>query len=159
MLPLLTNFVTGIERRFHPGNADGGGRRRAAPYFTSAKPGKTLVPKRVLVIEDNLDSVHALAYLLSDMGHAVEYAINGYVALDVARRFRPDVALLDLGLPGMDGFEVCRQIRRDPQLRFCRVVAVTAYSGDEHRVRAKELGFERYLVKPVDTRVLENLLG
>jgi two-component system CheB/CheR fusion protein len=111
------------------------------------------------VIEDNLDSVHALAYLLSDIGHTVEYAMNGYIALDVARRFRPGFVLLDLGLPGIDGFEVCRQIRRDPQLRFCRVVALTAYTEDEYRARAKHSGFELYLVKPVDTRALEDLLG
>jgi DNA-binding response OmpR family regulator len=70
-----------------------------------------------------VDSVHSLAYLLNDMGHAVEYAINGYVALDVARRFRPHFVLLDLGLPDIDGFEVCRRLKRDPDLESCRVVA------------------------------------
>ena len=115
-------------------------------------------PKRVLVVEDNLDSVHSLAYLLKDMGHRVEYSINGYDALDVARQFRPDFILLDLGLTGIDGFEVCRQIKRDAHLHSCRVVALTAFSGDEFRARAKEVGCERYLVKPVETKVLEDLL-
>jgi two-component system CheB/CheR fusion protein len=142
------------------GNGDGGGTpKRTKPFILGAVVARTLLPKRVLVVEDNLDSVHTLAYLLNDMGHSVEYAINGYVALDVARRFRPDFALLDLGLPGIDGFEVCRQIKRDPQLRFCRVVALTAFSPDEYRERAKQAGCELYLVKPVDTQVLEDLLG
>jgi CheY-like chemotaxis protein len=142
------------------GNGDGGGTpQRPKPFIPRAVVTKTLLPRRVLLVEDNLDSVHTLAYLLNDMGHSVEYAINGYVALDVARRFRPDFALLDLGLPGIDGFEVCRQIKRDPQLRFCRVVALTAFSQDEYRERAKQAGCELYLVKPVDTQVLENLLG
>ena len=155
-----TNHLTGIDRRLHPGNGDGGDTpKRAKPFILRDVVTKTLLPKRVLVVEDNLDSVHTLAYLLNDMGHSVEYAINGYVALDVARRFRPDFALLDLGLPGIDGFEVCRQIKRDPQLRFCRVVALTAFSQDEYRERAKQAGCELYFVKPVDTQVLEDLLG
>jgi CheY-like chemotaxis protein len=120
---------------------------------------RTDAPKRVLVVEDNLDSVHTLAYLLNDMGHFVEYAINGYVALDMARVFRPDFVLLDLGLPGLDGFEVCRQMKRDPQLRFCRVVALTAFAHQEYRDRAADVGCELYLVKPVPAKVLEELLG
>ena len=120
---------------------------------------KTAAPKRVLVVEDNLDSVHALALLLHDMGHIVEYAINGYVALDVARRFHPDFVLLDLGLPGMDGFEVCRKITRDPTMQGSRIIVITAFSQAEYRTRAAEAGCELYLVKPVATKVLEDLLG
>jgi CheY-like chemotaxis protein len=132
---------------------------RLAVACGPSKVATTASPKRVLVIEDNLDSVHTLAFLLREMGHIVEYAINGYVALDVARRFRPDFALLDLGLPGMDGFEVCRQIRHDPNLQWCRVVALTALSQPEYRARAREAGCELYLVKPVGMKVLEHLLG
>jgi two-component system, chemotaxis family, CheB/CheR fusion protein len=124
---------------------------------TGAK--KTAAPKRVLVVEDNLDSVHSLALLLHDMGHIVEYAINGYVALSVARRFHPDFLLLDLGLPGMDGFEVCREIKRDPTMQGTRIIAITAFSQAEYRTRAAEAGCELYLVKPVATNVLEELLG
>jgi CheY-like chemotaxis protein len=113
----------------------------------------------VLVVEDNLDSVRTLAYLLSDMGHTVEYAINGYVALDIARRFRPQFVLLDLGLPGLDGFEVCTQIKHDPDLKSCRVVAFTASSQQEYRDRAKARGCELYWVKPVHTKLIEDLLG
>ena len=120
---------------------------------------KTATPKRVLIIEDNLDSVHALACLLTDMGHSVEYAINGYAGLEVARRFRPAFVLLDLGLPGWDGFEVCRQIKKDPELRGARVIAVTAFSQDEYVARSRAVGFELHLVKPVPVWLLEELLG
>jgi DNA-binding response OmpR family regulator len=73
---------------------------------------------RILVVEDNLDSVHSLAMLLRDMGHEVEYAINGYAALSVAQVFKPEVVFLDLGLPGLDGFEVCRAMKAD-RLSYC----------------------------------------
>jgi CheY-like chemotaxis protein len=120
---------------------------------------KTLAPKRVLVIEDNLDSVHSLALLLHDMGHAVEYAINGYVGLDMALRLHPDFVLLDLNLPGMDGFEVCRRIKQKEVLAHTRVIALTAFSQEEYRIRAKAIGCEMHLLKPVPIRVLEELLG
>jgi len=120
---------------------------------------KTTAPKRVLIVEDNLDAVHALAFLLADMGHHVEYAINGYVGLDVARRFRPDFVFLDLGLPGMDGFEVCGEIKKDPQLKGTRVIALTAFGQDEYLTRSRAVGFELHLVKPVPVWLLEELLG
>jgi DNA-binding response OmpR family regulator len=121
----------------------------------STKPSRTTVvkrtaaPKRVLIIEDNLDSVHALSLLVADMGHTVEYAINGYVGLEVARRFRPDIVLLDIGLPGLNGSE----------LREIRVVVVTAFAQDEYRVKSMEAGCELHLVKPVPVWVLEEVLG
>ena len=120
---------------------------------------KTTVPKRVLIVEDNLDSVHSLALLVGDMGHAVEYAINGYVALEVARRFHPEFVLLDLGLPGLDGFEVCTRIKQDRELQRARVIALTAFAQDEYRVRAMAAGCELHIVKPVPIWVLEELLG
>jgi two-component system CheB/CheR fusion protein len=160
MYSLQANRLSSVSSRSLAGNGENGDkRRRVEPFIVKSVVATTAAPKRVLVVEDNLDSVHTLSYLLNDMGHRVEYAINGYVALDIARRFRPDFVLLDLGLPGIDGFEVCRQIKRDPQLKSCRVVALTAFSGDEFRARAKEVGCELFLVKPVDMKVLQDLLG
>lgn len=114
---------------------------------------------RVLTVDDNLDAVHSLCMLLREMGHTVDYAINGYVALDAARRFKPDVVILDLGLPGMTGFEVCTQIRRDPELCATKVLALTGYGDESYRRRAEEAGFDRFLVKPLDPNVLYELLG
>lgn len=106
--------------------------------------------KRVLVVEDNLDTVHGLARLLKDDGHQVEFAINGYAAVEIAKKFRPDVVLLDLGLPGLNGFDVCIRIKTEPGLEHTRVIAVTAYAHDEHRVRSRAAGCEMHIVKPYD---------
>jgi CheY-like chemotaxis protein len=120
---------------------------------------KTARPRRVLVVEDNLDGVRSLVLLLRDMGHEVEYAINGYAALDMASRIRPEIVLLDLNLPGLSGFEVCRRIKANSELKAARVIALTAYTQDEYRERATAAGCELYFVKPVDPRELENLLS
>lgn len=120
---------------------------------------KATNPRQVLIIEDSLDSVHTLVLLLRDMGHVVDYAINGYVGLDVARRMRPEFVLLDIGLPGLNGYEVCKRLKADPTLQDTKVVIVTAYSGDEHREKSHAAGCDLHLVKPVPVRVLEDLLG
>jgi CheY-like chemotaxis protein len=140
--------------------------RGGRPAAGSALPGagrseakRTSDPKRVLIVEDNIDAARSLAYLVRDMGHFVEYAINGYVAVDIARRFMPDIVLLDLGLPGMDGFEVCRKIKSHAGLEQARVIAITGYAQDEHRMRSRAAGCDMHLIKPVPTGVLEQLLG
>jgi CheY-like chemotaxis protein len=150
-----------------------GGRLAAANRglaFTHGKPAQTALtgfrvvkrtsaPKRVLIIEDNLDSVHALTFLLADMGHDVEYAINGYAGIEMARRFRPDFVLLDIGLPGLDGFEVCSRIKKDADLQRTRVIAITAFAQEEYMFRSRAVGCELHLVKPVPVWLLEELLG
>jgi CheY-like chemotaxis protein len=116
-------------------------------------------PRHVLVVEDNLDSVHSLVFLLRDMGHHVDYAINGYAALEIANRTRPQFVFLDLGLPGMDGFHVCKRMKSDPALNATRVIAITGYAGDDHRDRSKAAGCELHLVKPVTPQALEKILA
>jgi DNA-binding response OmpR family regulator len=115
--------------------------------------------RRVLIVEDNLDTVHSLARLLQELGHHVDYAINGYAAMELARRFKPDFVLLDLGLPGMDGFDLCKRLRREPALEKTRIIAVTGYAQEDYRQRSKEAGCDMHFVKPLDPRVLEQLLG
>ena len=115
--------------------------------------------RRILVVEDNLDSVHSLTLLLRDMGHYVEYAINGYAALDIAQRLRPEILFLDLGLPGMDGFEVCRRIRKEPGLGGARIIAITGYAQEEYRRKSHAAGCELHLIKPVSPQFLVSLLG
>lgn len=119
---------------------------------------KTGVPRRVLVVEDNLDTVHSLVFLLRDIGHQVDFAINGYAALSLAQRMRPEFVFLDLGLPGLDGFEVCRKLKADPALKSVRVIAITGYTQEEYRVRSREAGCDLHLVKPVRPEVLDQLL-
>jgi two-component system, chemotaxis family, CheB/CheR fusion protein len=120
---------------------------------------KSASPKRVLIVEDDLDAVHAFEALLVDMGHTVEYAINGYVALDIAKKFRPDVVFLDLGLPGLSGFDVCSRLKSEPGFQRTRIIAITAYGQDDMRVRSRAAGCEMHLVKPVPPNVIEQILG
>ena len=123
-----------------------------------AKQTKTKL-HRILIVEDNLDQMHSLAFLLKEMGHTVEFAINGYVAYDAVRRFRPDAVIMDLGLPGMTGYEVAGQIRKDPELMDIKLIAFTGYSDQPYRERALAAGFDDYFVKPVDPVVLQSLFG
>jgi CheY-like chemotaxis protein len=112
---------------------------------------------RILIVEDNLDQLHSLSMLLREMGHTVDFAINGYVAYDIARRFRPDTIIMDLGLPGATGYEVAAQIRKDPELAAVRLVAFTGYGEPKHRERALQCGFDAFHVKPIDPAVLDEL--
>jgi signal transduction histidine kinase len=128
--------------------------RRAAP----APAGNTA--RRVLVVEDNEDAAEAMAILLRELGHEVAVIDNGREAVEAARMFRPDVILLDIGLPGVDGFELARRFRALPETQSAKVIAVTGYGQTADRERSKASGFDLHLVKPVDpaklTRALED---
>jgi DNA-binding response OmpR family regulator len=126
---------------------------------STSRPRVTADPKRVLIVEDNIDAARTATLLVSDMGHDAEYAINGYVALSIARRFQPHIVLLDLGLPGLDGFEVCRRLKRNPEFGTPKVVVVTGYSAEEYREYSRAAGSDLHLIKPVPTSVLEEVLG
>jgi len=115
-------------------------------------------PKRVLIVEDDIDSVRSLAALVSDMGHHVSYAINGYAALEIAARFKPQLVLLDISMPGMDGYETCRRLKQAPGLHEARIFALSAYGTPEHRARSREAGCELHLLKPISPQTLFDLL-
>ena len=112
---------------------------------------------RVLVVDDNIDQVRTMAYLLRDQGHHVDYAINGIVALDVAQRWKPEVVLLDIRLPDTSGLEVARRLRRNPELKNVRIVGVSA--SPIARDEALAAGFDDLRMKPVDPRSLEELVA
>jgi CheY-like chemotaxis protein len=116
------------------------------------------VRRRILVVEDDIDSARSLTWILRDMGHDAEYAINGYVAVDMAEKLRPEFVLLDLALPGMNGFEVCRRLKRSPGLERTRIIAVSAYAQEEYRSQARAVGCDGYIVKPLDPAILVMLL-
>lgn len=123
----------------------------------SLKPGP-LPKRRVLVVEDNLDSVHSMAMLLKAMGHEVQFAINGFAAIDVARSFRPDVILLDIGLPDLKGDEIARQFKYEPGLESVRIIAITGLPLADVEQRALTAGCERVYSKPMDPAALERLI-
>ena len=104
---------------------------------------------RVLVVDDSLDIVRTCALLLEYSGFDVRTATNGREALRVAVEFHPQVALLDVGLPDLDGYEVAGAIRADLTLQAMTLIAVTAYGNEDNRRRAQVAGFDHYLVKPV----------
>jgi CheY-like chemotaxis protein len=114
---------------------------------------------RVLIVDDNYDAAHMLAKLLETAGHEVLTALDGPSALEGASAYRPQVVLLDIKLPGIDGYEVARRIRRLPELENLLLVALTGYGQEEDHWRSRQAGFEHHLVKPVDVEELERLLS
>jgi CheY-like chemotaxis protein/nitrogen-specific signal transduction histidine kinase len=114
--------------------------------------------RRILVVEDNPDAAATMRDFLELSGHEVELAVSGLDGVQAARKFHPEVVLCDLGLPGMDGFEVAAELRRDPETASAKLIAVTGYGRDEDRRRSKEAGFDLHLTKPVDPVQLKALL-
>ena len=115
-------------------------------------------PRRVLVVDDNRDAADLLNELLTGLGHEVKVAYDGHAALDLAEAMKPDLVLLDIGLPGIDGYEIARRLRRDPVLHEVEIVAVTGYGQPEDRRRAIEAGFDEHLLKPVQPAAIVQLL-
>ena len=128
--------------------------RESSPIETAA-PGARW---RVLVVDDNVDGADVTALLLGELGHETQVAYDGATALAAADEYLPNVVLLDIGLPEMDGYEVARRLRQHPLLRNVWLVAITGYGQESDRQRSKEAGFDHHLVKPVGPEKLEVLL-
>jgi len=116
-------------------------------------------PRRVLVVDDNVDAAVSLAALLRREGHEVAIGHDGWQALEEVPRFRPDVVILDLGMPGLDGIEAARRLRDMPQGRALRLVALTGWGQATDQQRTREAGFDRHLVKPAEREELLRALG
>jgi CheY-like chemotaxis protein len=113
----------------------------------------------VLVVDDNQNGADSLQQLLEIYGHESRAAYDGESALRLAREFRPDVVLLDLGMPGLDGYQVARRLRRDEGLHDALLVALTGYGSEEDRRLSAEAGFDAHLLKPADLGQLQRLLA
>ena len=113
-------------------------------------------PRRILIIEDNEDGREALRLQLQVAGHEVYEAATGPEGIETAARVRPEVVLLDIGLPGLDGYEVARQLHAAPE--GPQLIAITGYGQPEDLARARDAGIEHFLVKPVDPAELARLL-
>ena len=147
-----SEFVVRLPLRTEPAIVDAASVPRGAP---EARAG---APRRVLVVDDNHDAAHALRLLLESDGHEVLVAADGPAGLAMAREHRPDVALLDIGLPRLNGYEIAKRIRADPALKATMLVAVTGYGQMQDRALASAAGFDHHLVKPVEFRALQDLL-
>jgi len=127
----------------------------------STSPGRpALVPtrRRVLIADDNADAAQTLALLLRTLGQDVTIVHDGLAALERAAWLRPDVILLDIGMPGMNGYDVARRLRAEPWGRRPLVVAMTGWGQEDDRRRSKDAGFDQHMVKPVTLEVLCRLL-
>ena len=122
----------------------------------TGKRGGTL---RVLIVEDSRDAVQTLQELLQSIGYEVAVASTGPEGLEAALQFRPNVVLCDIGLPGLDGYQMAIRLKQQPASGSTRLIAVTGYGGAEDRRRAQEAGFDHHLTKPVDLDELESLLA
>jgi signal transduction histidine kinase len=134
---------------------------RADPHPSPAESaaGDARPARRVLVVDDNRDALESLAALMELAGHAVRAAADGELALALAASFRPQVVLLDLGLPKVDGYEVARRIRGEPWGKTMVLIALTGWGQAEDRRRTRESGFDSHMVKPLDLKALTDLLA
>ena len=132
----------------------------ALPKVAASGPVPTANKKaRILVVEDNVDTAHGMVRLLKLIGHETAGAHDGKEALLVARKFRPEFILLDIGLPGMDGYEVAAKMRQEEWCKDAVIVAVSGYGQDEDRRRSTEAGFDHHLIKPLDHDALLSLIS
>ena len=115
--------------------------------------------RRILVVDDNVDAAESLQVLLGVFGHTVEIAHEGVTALQVAWTFKPDLVFLDIGLPGMNGYEVARRLRDEIGMKTVKLVALSGYGTESDQMRSKEAGFDRHLVKPVDPGALPMIIS
>jgi len=133
-----------------------------APEAVSPAPSaseETLQSRRILIVDDNEDAAESLAMLLSITGNETHMAHDGVAAIAAVEHHRPDVVLLDIGLPGLNGYEVCRRLRREPWGKHVVVIALTGWGQEEDRRKSQEAGFDGHLVKPVDYNALLELLA
>jgi PAS domain S-box-containing protein len=144
--------------RFPLGPSDAGG-PEPQTTFAAAPPRSSTSGRRVLVVDDNVDGAECLAKMLQLCGHQTRTAHSGPEALDAAQPFNPEVVFLDIGLPGMNGYEVAKRLRGEPSLRGTVLVALTGWGTEDNKRESKEAGFDFHLTKPVAVAAIENILA
>jgi CheY-like chemotaxis protein len=136
------------------------GRQESVARPVERAPGTPVAQRRnILVTDDNRDAANSLAMLLKLGGHQVITAFDGLEAVQKAEVARPDLILLDIGLPGMDGYAVCRLIRQQPWGKDIQIVAVTGWGQEQDRTKTRAAGFDQHLVKPVEKTAMESVLN
>jgi CheY-like chemotaxis protein len=122
------------------------------------RPRSGVAPQRVLVVDDNRDAAMSMSMLLKCLGSDVRVALNGAEALEAITQYKPAIILLDIGMPGMDGYEVARRIREQTDFDDVTLIALTGWGQDEDRRRSQSAGFDHHLTKPADISALKALL-
>jgi CheY-like chemotaxis protein len=120
--------------------------------------GQSTPKRRLLVVDDNKDAAETMSMLLQMWGHDVAYAYDGPSALETAEQWQPQAVFLDIGLPGMDGYEVAERLRELPHAKDTVLIAITGYGQDDDRVRSRRAGIDHHLVKPVAPDALRSLI-
>jgi len=132
---------------------------QAKPLVTAVSEKRPTPVRRILVVDDNHDSAISLAMLLTLTGNETHTAHDGVEAFEAAKKWLPEVVLLDIGLPRMNGLDVCRRIREQPWGKDMVLVALTGWGQDEDRRKSQDAGFDHHMVKPVDHAALMKFLG
>lgn len=114
--------------------------------------------RRLLVVDDNKDAAESMSMLLEMWGHEVAFAYDGPSAIETAEQWRPEAVFLDIGLPGMDGYQVAERLRALPQAKDAVLIAITGYGQEDDRLRSQRAGIDYHLVKPVAPDALRNLI-
>jgi two-component system CheB/CheR fusion protein len=148
-LPVLPPLAAEPEQR---------GGRGEEPAAAEVSSPDSPAPRRILVVDDNVDAAESLALLLRLKGYEVEVVHDGPGALEKATSFQPEAVLLDIGLPGLDGFQVASELRRRPSTASALIVALTGYGQEDDQRRSREAGFDHHLIKPVDLQIVYELL-
>ena len=114
---------------------------------------------RILVTDDNEACALTMMWMLEILGHTLQMTLDGPAAIELAKSFHPEIVILDIGMPGMTGYEVCQIMHKEPVLQNTIFIALTGWDGKEHRGRTKEAGFDYHLVKPLDMEALKKILS
>jgi CheY-like chemotaxis protein len=120
--------------------------------------GESAPKHRLLVVDDNKDAAESMSMLLEMWGHEVAFAYDGPSAIETAEQWQPQAVFLDIGLPGMDGYEVAERLRELPQAKDAVLIAITGYGQEDDRLRSRRAGIDHHLVKPVAPDALRNLI-
>jgi CheY-like chemotaxis protein len=131
----------------------------ASPGTISGQPPPPVTPRRVLVVDDNVDAAESAAMVLRLWSHDVRVAFNGADALALMDEYDPDIVLLDIGLPGITGYELARRIRAQPRFENTVLVAVTGYGQEGDRLRSQHAGFDHHLTKPMHPSKLQEIMA
>jgi two-component system OmpR family response regulator len=122
-------------------------------------PGESTQPRRVLLVDDSVDAAEAMSMLLETLGHEVRVMHDGPSALAIVDDFAPEVVILDIGLPGMSGFDVARELRTRAVTKTALLIALTGYGTDSDKQATRDAGFDHHLVKPVSFAAIETVIA